>query len=378
MKKINVLFLLMLIPLGMSAQSEEAVKNALEFMEGGSIIEDWFMTEFMEGFKDKLMKDSNMYVDIAKALGGCFAIIYFSMQAWNMMTGDKELKIMPLLKPFGIVMLILNWGAFISIVDAPFKALAEIGEELYVETVKENRNLRLSRYQYQMRLADSLAEIEAENEIASETAQKSFLEKAWDNTGGKAIDLVVKPIYAFKAKIATSIQLIVTQLLELCALWILRIMVYLIFSLQMIFTAILVFLGPISVAFSILPMFSNAFKYWLARYISVQFYLVCAFLVLFVCGNLQKIALTQEISRYKELINIDGTGASLEKIAWFQANGILSFGVVIVAFLVSAIAICAVPKISSWIIPTAGTSGITSGMSRAASGAVSKGAGMIM
>ncbi|MDR1501997.1 MAG: hypothetical protein LBT43_06035 [Prevotella sp.] len=378
MKKFNVLFLLMLIPLGMSAQSDEAVKGALEFMEGGSIIEDWFMTEFMEGFRDVLMKNSSMYVDIAKALGGCFAIIYFSMQAWNMMTGDKDLKIMPLLKPFGIVMLILNWGAFISIVDAPFKALAEMGEEQYVKTVQENRNLRLSRYQYQMRLADSLAEMEADNEIASETAQKSFMEKAWDNTGGKAIDLVVKPIYAFKAKIATSIQLIVTQLLELCALWILRIMVYLIFSLQMIFTAILVFLGPISVAFSILPMFSNAFKYWLARYISVQFYLVCAFLVLFVCANLQKAALMQEIDRYSNLIKIDGTGADLEKIAWFQANGILSFGVVIVAFLVSAIAICAVPKISSWIIPTAGTSGIVSGMSRAASGAVSKGAGMIM
>lgn len=378
MKKFNVLFLLMLVPLAMSAQSDEAVKSALEFMEGGSILEDWFMEDFLGGYRKILMENSSMYVDIAKALGGCFAIIYFSMQAWNMMTGDKDLKIMPLLKPFGIVMLILNWGAFISIIDVPFSSLAKIGEDEYVKSVQENRNLRLARYQYQMKLADSLAEIEAENEIASETAQKSFLEKAWDSTGGKAIDLVVKPIYAFKAKISTSIQLIVTQLLELCALWILRILVYLIFTLQMIFTAILVFLGPLAVAFSILPMFSNAFKYWLARYISVQFYLIVAFLVLTVSANLQKIALMQEIDRYKSLVNLDGTVASLEKVMWFQSNGILSFGVVIVCFLVSAIAICAVPKISSWIIPTAGTSGVVSGMSRAASGAVSKGAGMIM
>lgn len=377
MKKLGILFTLILIPLAMSAQ-EEAVKNALEFMEGGGILEDWFMTDFLGGYRKILMENSAMYVDIAKGIGGIFALIYFSMQAWNMMTGDKDLKIMPLLKPFGILMLILNWGLFISMIDVPFQSLASIGEQEYISTVQGNRNLRLARYQYQIKLADSLAEIEADNEIATKTAEKSFLEQAWDATGGKAIDLVVKPIYAFKAKVSTSLQLIVTQLLELCALWILRILVYLIFTIQMIFTAILVFLGPLSVAFTILPMYSSAFKYWLARYISVQFYLIVAFLVLTVSANLQKIALMQEIDRYKSLISLDGTVASVEKVMWFQSNGILSFGVVIVCFLVSAIAICAVPKVSSWIIPTAGTSGVVSGMSRAASGAVSKGAGLFM
>ncbi len=303
MKKVSMCLLLLLIPLAMSAQ-DDAVKNALEFMEGGGIIEDWFMKDFLGQYKNILMANSAMYVDIAKAVSGCFAIIYFSMQAWNMMTGDKDLKIMPLLKPFGLLMLILNWGLFIGIVDAPFTSLAKIGEDEYVKSVQANRNLRLARYQYQIKLADSLAEIEAENDIASETAQKGMLEKAWDATGGKAIDLVVKPIYAFKAKVNTSIQLIVTQLLELCALWILRILVYLIFTLQLIFSAILVFLGPIAVAFSILPMYSSAFKYWLSRYISVQFYLVCAFLVLTVSANLQKIALMQEIDRYKSLISL--------------------------------------------------------------------------
>lgn len=377
MKKVSMCLLLLLIPLAMSAQ-DEAVKKALEFMEGGGIVEDWFMKDFLGGYKQILMANSAMYVDIAKAVSGCFAIIYFSMQAWNMMTGDKDLKIMPLLKPFGLLMLILNWGLFIGIVDAPFESLAKIGEDQYVKSVAENRNYRLARYQYQIKLADSLAGIEAENDIASETAQKGMLEKAWDATGGKAIDLVVKPIYAFKAKINTSIQLVVTQLLELCSLWILRIMVYLIFTLQVIFSAILVFLGPIAVAFTILPMYSSAFKYWLSRYISVQFYLVVAFLILTVSANLQKIALMQEIDRYKSLINLDGTVVSVEKVMWFQANGILSFGVVIVCFLVSALAICAVPKISSWIIPSGGTSSVVSGMSRAASGAVSKGAGLIM
>ena len=73
-----------------------------------------------------------------------------------------------------------------------------------------------------------------------------------------------------------------------------------------------------------------------------------------------------EISRYQALIGQNGTSANLQKLAWFAGNGILSFGTVIVVFIIGAICMFTVPSISTWIISTSGISSATSSASRGA------------
>lgn len=378
MKKTLLLLLTVFIPAICFGQvSDDDYEKAVEFLEGGNILEDWFMKIFLGGYREILMKDWNSFVDIAVAIGGGFAILYFSIKAYELMTGDKEFQILPLLRPFALCMVILNWGGFIALIDAPMQLMWEASAQKYEKTIPENRALRISRARYQKLLVETLFSEAADNEIAAETAKKSFLDDPLGVTKDAAIDVVLKPIFEFKQRLNIAIQQILSQLLEILALWILRIMVYLVFALQIIYSAILVFLGPISVAFSILPMFKDAFKTWIARYISVQFYLVVAFLILYVCSCLQTIAMTAEIDRYKELITSDGTVVSIEKIMWLQANGILSFGFVIVAFLVSAIAILSVPKVSTWIIATAGTAGVMGGMGKVGQAAATKGGSLL-
>ena len=74
------------------------------------------------------------------------------------------------------------------------------------------------------------------------------------------------------------------------------------------------------------------------------------------------------------MINIDGTVKSADMLIGFAMNGITTFGIVIITFIVSAIAILAVPKISGWIIPSGGTSGMVTGASRSVSMAMMGGA----
>lgn len=378
MKRKIIFLLALLVPILAFGQSqvEQDFDKAIEFMEGGNVLQDWFMEVFLNGYRDVLLQNWNAFTDIAVALGGCFALLYFSLKAYELMTGDKEFQILPLLRPFALLMIIINWGAFISIIDVPMKLMAQTAAEDYYDSLQETKNLRVTRASYQKQLAETLFTEAAENEIAAETAKRSFFDDPIGVTKDAAIDTMVKPIMELKQKLTISLQHMLTQLLELLALWILRIMVYLMFCLQIIYTAVLVLLGPISVAFSITPMFKEAFKSWLSRYISVQFYLVIAFLVLNIGNALQRIAMTAEIDRYKELVTQDGTVVSLEKIMWVQANGVLSFGFVIVSFLVSAIAILSVPKVSTWIITTSGTSGVFSGAGRAAQVAATKGAAL--
>jgi len=142
--------------------------------------------------------------------------------------------------------------------------------------------------------------------------------------------------------------------------------VYVIFIIQIIYSSILIILGPFSVAVSILPAFRDSFSTWIARFVSVNLYSGIAYLIMYLCGLMQQYALTSEISKYQELVGTNGAAADMAKMAVFAGNGILSFGTVIIVFIVGAICMFTVPSISTWIIST---SGVTSAASSAGRGA---------
>ena len=81
---------------------------------------------------------------------------------------------------------------------------------------------------------------------------------------------------------------------------------------------------------------------------------------------MQEYGLQSEISRYQVLVGQNGTTADLGKLAVFAGNGILSFGTVIIVFLIGAICMFTVPSISTWIISTSGISSATSSFGRGA------------
>ena len=71
---------------------------------------------------------------------------------------------------------------------------------------------------------------------------------------------------------------------------------------QIIYSSILIILGPFSVAASILPAFRDSFSTWIARFVSVNLYSGIAYLIMYLCGLMQEYALTSEISKYQELV----------------------------------------------------------------------------
>src|SRR5690606_32992950 len=167
-------------------------------------------------------------------------------------------------------------------------------------------------------------------------------------------------------RLQVGLQLLVTSLLEMLAVWLLRICVYIVFIIQIIFSTVLIILGPFSVAASILPAFRDSFSTWIARFISVNLYSGIAYLVLYVSSLFQQYAMEAEITRYQELVGTAGPDS--EKLSWFAGNGILSFGMVIGTFIIGALTMLTVPSISTWTISTSATSSAAHPMGRGASG----------
>ena len=346
-------------------------KQSLQFLQGNGVYEDGMMT-LLAGLKDSIWANFDLFITDAKALSAIFMIIFFAIKSYEMMAGDKRMEIMPLLRPFGLVMVILWWGAFVKVIAFPTDLVAAKTEEMYKSEQANVDDLRFTRADYMLKVANSLYTFQAQTEVA-EKESDTWYGRAWDSVTSsvkEGISTVVSPLLELKNRLTVGLQLLLTQLLELAGIWLLRLAVYIVFMIQIIYSTVLIILGPFAVAVSILPAFRDSFTTWIARFVSVNLYSGIAYLVMYLTALLQKYALTSEISKYKELVGEDGLGASIEKMAVFAGNGVLSFGTVILAFAVGAICMFTVPSISTWIIST---SGITSASSNFGRGAATMG-----
>lgn len=364
----KILLTAILLLAGTAVSYGQAPSNnnkALEFLQGNGVYEEGMMT-FLAGLKDSIWSHFDLFITDAKALAAIFMIIFFAIKSYEMMSGDKKLEVMPLLRPFGLAMIILWWGAFVKMIAFPTDLVAIKTEEMFKSEQTNVNNLRYNRAEYMLKVANALYSFQAQTEVA-EKESDTWYGQAWDSVTSsvkEGISTVVTPLIELKNRMAIGLQLLLTQLLELIAIWILRISVYVIFIIQIIYSSILIILGPFAVAASILPAFRDSFSTWVARFISVNLYTGIAYLVMYIMALMQKYAMTSEIAKYKELLGPDGTEGGMAKMAVFAGNGILSFGTVIMAFLVGAICMFTVPSISTWIISTSGISSAASGFGR--------------
>lgn len=348
------------------AQVPDSFKNTFSFLQGNGVYEEGMM-HFLKAMKNTIWTHYDAFIADAQALSAIFMLIFFAIKSYELIAGDKKLEVMPLLRPFGLVMVILWWSAFTRVVAYPTDLVANKTEQMFDESQTEVNNLRIERAQLMVQVADQLLTVQAQTETAKQEAD-TWYENAWESVKSsvkEGFSEVWNPIVELRNRMQVGLQLLATSILETLALWVLRICVYIIFIIQIIFSTILIILGPFSVAVSILPAFRDSFSTWVARFVSVNLYSGIAYLVLYVASLFQHYAMEAEITRYRELVGT--SGETMEKLGWFAGNGLLSFGMVIVTFLIGGLTMLTVPSISTWIISTSGISSAASSMGRGAS-----------
>ncbi|MFD2285974.1 plasmid transfer protein [Pedobacter petrophilus] len=354
----------------------DSFKDTFNFLQGNGVYEEGMM-HFLHEMKNTIWTHYDAFIADAQALAAIFMLIFFAIKSYEMISGDKQLEIMPLLRPFGLTMVILWWSIFTRVLAYPTEVIEQKTSAMFDGSQAEINDLRLQRAKLMVEVADQLLKVQAQSETAK-TEADTWYENAWESVKSsvkEGFSEVWNPIVEMRNRLEVGLQLFATSLLETLAIWILRVCTYIIFIIQIIFSTILIILGPFSVAVSILPAFRDSFSTWVARFISVNLYSGIAYLVMYVASLFQHYALEAEITRYQELI---GTGeASLEKLGWFASNGVLSFGMVIVTFIIGALTMLTVPSISTWIVSTSGVSSAASSMGRGAS-SMTRVAGQIM
>ncbi len=356
-------------PLANEPPPNEDAAKALDWAQGGPIFEDWFMDAFLTKYKAVVWGEFDTFINVAKALGGCFMIVFFGIRSYGMMVGDQKWEILPLLRPFGLLMIILHWHAFVSMVSFPTDIMASMMKDKNDAQQEVVTNTRFIRHEYQKAMVDNLYMLAADAQLAAQEGEQ--LNEKWYEWIGRELkegwNEIIAPAIALQQKLQLTLQLTLTLGLESIALFILRIAVYAIFAIQIIYSGILIMLGPISVAASIIPMFRDSFSSWLSRFISINLYLTIALIVMFVGGLFQQFALEAEILRFQELVTRSGdlVADAETKLIWLTGNGFISFGMVIVTFLMTALCMATVPSISTWIVNSTGVTSAVGTMGRA-------------
>jgi hypothetical protein len=345
----------------LQADVSGSFKDTFNFLQGNGVYEEGMM-HFLKAMKDTIWQHYDVFLADAQALCAILMLIYFASICYGMISGDKKLEVMPLLRPFGLVMVILWWPAFTKVIAYPGELVENRTEQLFDGSQTHINDLRMQRAKLMVDVADELFKLQASTEIAKSEAD-TWYENAWESVKSsvkEGFSQVWNPVVEMRNRLQVGLQLLASSLLETMAIWILRISVYLIFIVQIIFSTVLIILGPFSVAVSVLPAFRQSFTEWIARFVSVSLYSGIAYLVMYVASLFQEYALQAEILRYTELLS--KSGESIEKLSWFAANGVLSFGIVIITFIIGAVTMFTVPSISTWIVTTSGVSSAASAM----------------
>ena len=327
---------------------------------------------FFAGMQAQLAGYWEEYVGDATALCSIFMLLYFALKSYEMMLGQKRLDLLPLFRPFALLLVVLYWTQFVNIVAFPGEIImhkAKARYETHISTLDakalERRTLINEAL---MRINTTAGEVKETKELSDNWAVRMAQEAG--NAVVDAVGAVKDKLFSSFALIKAEISFWVGKIIEFIALCIFRLCVYLIMFIQIIFSSILIILGPFAFAISILPAFRDSYTAWIARYISVSLYTGIAYIILNIVMAMLEYTMDQEIQRLTYLLKAENTN---EFMAWAAASpGLL--GYYLVGLLLGGVCMLTVPSISTWIVASAGINSAVGVAGRAASAAASGGA----
>ena len=269
---------------------------------------------------------ANVLINMARAIGGIAAFFYISKRIYEQLIADNPVYILPLLRPFALLLVITFWGPFVNLLMVPTKGLTNLSEAVYADK-KHIVKQKLDEKQQAILTTDLPIFYENEEKEA----------QLWD----KGINLLLTTYNivtgrALQNQINFFIMDAIRQLFET----IFEVLVYLIAFLRTVFCILLVIFGPLVFALSIFDGFQDNYLQWIARFINVNLYLPIALLVL---------SLVQEIL----IFVLDNEIAQIHALPIYQPQ--LFYVSNLIVPVCGIIGMALVPKIASWIVQASGT-----------------------
>tara|TARA_R110000868_G_scaffold411003_2_gene701292 strand:- start:14485 stop:15480 length:996 start_codon:yes stop_codon:yes gene_type:complete len=304
---------------------------------------DQAVFELFDQLEAFLRGDARMFVRDAQAIAAIAMLLYFGVKSFGLISGDERWEIMPLLRPFGLTLVIVFWGQFIRALEFPFDIFEGRTEALYNDQRDEVDLLMLEKNKLITEYALKLTEVSQDVEDVNGEDSDS-----WMGMIGVDVDDLVQEAKSLYLVVLAKFKYVLEQVINYIILAFFQVCVYIVFFLQMFFKHVLIVLGPLAFAISIIPAFKDSYTTWIGRFISVALYSTIARIVLIISMTFIRYALNLEIQMFENLMADENafilyaTGSNTVQISF------------IVALLTGAAAMLTVPTVSTWIVNTSG------------------------
>ena len=312
---------------------------------------DKFLFELFDGLRDKTTVLFGEFIADAQALAAIFMLLYFGVESFKMMSGDKKLEIIPLLRPFALGLVLMFWIPFINLISYPGELLTAQSKAMFTNQIDEVELLSRNRYA----LIDSVAVELLHTSLEVERAENEVKDKKWYDFSidFSAIGDKIAGLYVY---VVAKVKMIMFNIIEFIVVTCWQVCTYFVFFLQIIFTGILVILGPLAFAFSVLPAFRDAYIQWIARFVSVSLYSCIAYIVLSISLVVMQYGIEREIEILEYALRNE---AAFVMYVGMTSGGVNSF---LLTALLGAFAMLTIPFVSTWIVSTTGVGQAVGGM----------------
>jgi hypothetical protein len=314
------------------------------------------MLVLLEGLYGTLVTELSVFLSDAQALCAVCMLLYFGSRSYSMLSGDERWEIMPLLRPFALGMVIIFWPQFIGILNLPGEVISDRASVLLRDRIDEIDAIQIERQQKVTEMSRRLIEQSAEMEQLSDAGK----EEDWMSTLGIDFSDMFDQIKGFYLLVQSKFRWLLMDVIEFMGITFYQVCSYLIYFLQIIFSAILIVLGPFAFAVSVLPAFQESYTRWIARYISVSLYAGIGYLVMALSMILIQYGLMKELALLDYILADD---------AAFMAYVVMSVGAAnfyLIGLLIGGIAMLTIPVLSTWIITSGGVGHAVSSATRVA------------
>lgn len=314
---------------------------------GGLI--DNFILRILRALETEVSSATELFVQDAQVLCGILMLFYFVLKAYQLMTGDAKIDLIPLLRPFLFFMIVTGWGAFITVMNAPLRIVESRAANTFTDTRQETNDLFRLREQRKNELILKVFErTEVLNNQDSEGIFSTNIFQIDDNVREAIRNAIARSTLMLQARIQTLIsklwEAIITAIFKAC--------IYLLFYIRIFILALLRIIGPFVFALSIIPAYRDLFLQWISKYIAVMLYGAFAYIAVILAFLQVKFALRLDILYYNRQIALADSG-DLNEVAQFYELLLrpdISRSFLTVSMIVGIIGLLLVPIISTWIL----------------------------
>lgn len=328
------------------------------------------ITDALEQVRETIINDNlGIFSKVAVVLAAMLAAWSYIKLSHDYMEG-QGVTFWQFTRPVLLVILVMNFNTFVL---HPFHSITSVfTEDISLRTMDAQDSWTQSMGNLWKNVNEETglgAAREKINKALEESGLQTEEAEGWWEKGWNRIKRVAVSAFAAMAHVSVSLQQIEKASLSSLLYSILTPIMYFVYYCQVIMCYILLtiysLLGPFIFSISILERYSRGIGDWIARYVQTAFWIPIGQIVFLIAGKIMSNLTSLTSPEVGALGNGALYGATGNAIANFNMGSWIG----VIMIVATMVCILQVPKISSYIIESAGSAGAAQGVGGAAKGA---------